>query len=100
MLNKATLIQASTSRSGRYRWLEVDVLAMCVLHYSASEKFVCTRGDPGRLLQRCIEAMGTFAEYVGKGAQFQLGLPAISVESVVVPDRTESFALRCESVFA
>jgi hypothetical protein len=44
--------------------------------------------------------MGTFAEYVGKGAQFQLGLPAISVESVVVPDRTESFALRCESVFA
>jgi hypothetical protein len=44
--------------------------------------------------------MGTFAEYFGKGAQFQLSLPAICVESVVVPDRNKSFGLRCESVFA
>jgi hypothetical protein len=44
--------------------------------------------------------MGTFAEHVGEGAQFQLGLPAICFESVVLPDRNESFALRCESVFA
>lgn len=36
---------------------------------------------------------GHTAACVGEGAQFQLGLPDICVESVVVPDRNESFAL-------
>lgn len=36
---------------------------------------------------------GHIAACVGEGAQFQLGLPDICVGSVVVPDRSESFAL-------
>jgi len=43
---------------------------------------------------------GHTAEGAGERALFQLGLPGICVESVVVPDRNESFALRCESGIA
>lgn len=40
---------------------------------------------------------GHIAACVGKGAQFQLDLSGICVESVVLPDKIESFALSCES---
>lgn len=70
------------------------------LHYSESEKFAYTRGNPCPATAAVYRSHGHIVASVGKEAPFQLGLPAICVESVVVPGRNESFALRYESEIA
>ena len=70
------------------------------LHYSESEKFAYTRGNPCPATAAVYRSHGHVVASVGKGAPFQLGLPAICVESVVVPGRNQSFALRYESEIA
>lgn len=70
-----------------YRKMPTARVVVDTLHYSESEKFAYTRGNPCPATAAVYRSHGHIVASVGKEAPFQLGLPAICVESVVVPGR-------------